>query len=536
VTAIPSFTDYADGILNLRYAHVVQGRKEKWNDIAARCIVNVMNDKVPISISEAIFEVIRDRKFIPGGRILSQAGRQYHQTDNCYCLQAEDTREGWADLAYKTTMMFMSGGGVGVDYSNLRPYGTTLSRSGGISSGPIPLIQMINGIGAAARQGGERRGAIYASLRWNHPDIDKFIKMKQIDKLEHTNISVRFDKEWHNNTLEDSWFEWSKDSAFIKTLQSACQYGDPGFQFDNDGNILRNACTEIISSDDCDSCCLGSINFAKIKDIKELVDVTNLGILFLLCNTLYTDTPHDKVRYIKEQNRRIGLGIMGIGEWFLQRGLSYGDTLVKDYDGHSWHIQNDIGNWLHTWQINCDHAALHWSNKLSINKPVATRAIAPTGTISIAAGHTTPGIEPVFHTAYQRTYNGNTGLQSTTVIDPIVEKLMKQGYDVTDIDTAYTLSETVDGIQRRIAFQAFMQQYVDNAISSTVNLPQYISGVEEKIAPILLRYLPQLRGITFYPNGAYDNQPVAPIDIKYALKNKATLQEHESCKGGSCGV
>jgi ribonucleoside-diphosphate reductase alpha chain len=186
-------------------------------------------------------------------------------------------------------------------------------------------------------------------------------------------------------------------------------------------------------------------------------------------------------------------------------------------------------------------SARKWADRFSIARPIATRAIAPTGTISIAGGLTTPGIEPVFHTAYLRTVNtlktqehGN-GYYTTPVIDPVVRKWISKGYDVRDIDTAYTLSQSVDGIERRIAFQAFMQQYVDNAISSTVNLPEYTPGIEEKISPILLRYLPFLRGITFYPNGRYDNQPVVPIDIKDALKD-GVMDQYEACKGGVCGL
>src|SRR5438132_5564675 len=146
---LSSFAQYADDITTLRYAHTVQGRKESWLEIAARAVLYVMQGEhlqgvhIPSDIQVAIFDAVCDRKFIPGGRILSQAGREYHQTDNCYTVQVEDSREGWAELAHKCTMMFMSGGGVGIDYSQIRPYGTQLQRSGGIASGPISLIEMV---------------------------------------------------------------------------------------------------------------------------------------------------------------------------------------------------------------------------------------------------------------------------------------------------------------------------------------------------------------------------------------------------------
>jgi ribonucleoside-diphosphate reductase alpha chain len=442
-------------------------------------------------------------------------------------------------------MMFMSGGGVGVDYSSIRPYGSSLHHTGGIASGPIPLIEMVNAIGASVRQGGERRGAIYASLAWDHPDITQFIAMKQDGQsLKHTNISVRFDSEWQRDI--STWNENHNTlaySTFMSTLHHACHYGDPGFQFDNDDQILRNACTEIISRDDSDSCCLGSINLANIHSVQELAEVTQLAVLFLLCNTMYTHLPTEKVKQVKVQNRRIGLGLMGIGEWFIQRQLPYGSTAGVGINLSGELLQQgSIAQWLQVWQHSSQYAADKWSDLLSINKPVAVRAIAPTGTISIAGGHTTPGIEPVFHTAYRRTYNTlkdqkhSDGYVTQDVIDPVVSKWIEQGYDVHDIDTAYTLSQSVAGIERRLAFQAFVQRYVDNAISSTINLPAYVEGVEEKIAPILLKYLPKLRGVTFYPDGRYEHQPVVPLDINTVLGKNDTVNEvYESCKGDGCG-
>lgn len=537
------FKDYATDVMNLRYSHTVWGRKESWFAITQRVCLNVLNTasyylpnkSLPKDVQSAIISVIKERKFIPGGRILSQAGREYHQTDNCFCLQAEDTREGWAELAKKTTMMFMSGGGVGCDYSSLRPYGSSLARSGGISSGPLPLIKMIDCIAAAARQGGERRGANYASLAWDHPDVKEFIEMKTDGQsLKHTNISVRFNPDFQDCLgayCHDG--KYSANEIFYSTLKHACQYGDPGFQFDWDNQILRNACTEIISKDNEDSCCLGSVNLAKIHSLHELQEVTELGVLFLLCNTLYTDCPTSNVRKVKEKNRRIGLGLMGVAEWFIQRNQYYGENqCIFDSDCMSL--------WLENYRDSSNLAAIKWADTLSIAQPVAVRAIAPTGTISTAIGHTTPGIEPVFCQAYQRTYNTlksqeyQDGFVKEVVIDPVIQKLVEEGHSVRDIDTAWSLSQNVEGIERRLAFQAFVQGFVDNAISSTVNLPQYEEGVEDTIAPVLLKYLPLLRGVTFYPDGRYDNQPVRPVDINKVLST-TRLQEHESCKLDNCG-
>ena len=532
---IPSFEEYARETMEDRYSHVVQGRLETWEQIARRVCTHIVGYNRPkaISLSKDIWKeierVIIERKFIPGGRLLSQTGRQYHQTDNCFTLRAEDTREGWADLAHKCTLMFMSGGGVGVDYSEIRPFGTPLKRSGGIASGPLPLIEMVNSIGAAARQGGERRGAIYASLPWTHQDIGHFMAMKEKPGvLSHTNISVRFDAHWRDRVMQNDAVAYQ---YFVDVVHRACRYGEPGFQFDDDDLVLRNACTETISKDDCDSCCLGSVNLARIKTLQELNEVTQLGTTFLLAATEYSHAPCPQVRVVKQHNRRIGLGLMGLAEWFLLHGMPYG------------HMQNTrLDTWLTTWKMASIAAAKAVSSQFNMAMPVGIRAIAPTGTISIAGGLTTPGIEPIFHTAYIRTSNTPvsldhpTGVRQERLIDPIVVKLLHQGYDVGNIDTAYTLSQTRAGIARRIATQAHIQQYVDQGIASTVNLPQYTPGVEDTVADVLIEYLPQLRGITFYPDGARDGQPIIPIDINDVIEHDDVEMAEVDCKGGSCGL
>ena len=174
-------TDFANSIMQLRYSHPKTGGSfETWEEIASRVVDSVFSVAPSISkdIRDAIKLIISDRKFIPGGRFLAQAGREYHQVNNCYLLRAEDSREGWGDLASKSTVMLMSGGGIGIDYSRIRERGAKLKRSGGESSGPLPLMNVINEIGRGVMSGGKRRSAIWAGLNWAHPDILDFIEMK----------------------------------------------------------------------------------------------------------------------------------------------------------------------------------------------------------------------------------------------------------------------------------------------------------------------------------------------------------------------
>lgn len=281
-------SEFANSIMELRYAWDTPGGKETWEDIANRVVSNVFAGRpVEGQIQKYIKNMIVQRKFIPGGRFLAQAGRPYHQTNNCFLLRAEDTREGWGDLLNKATVMLMSGGGIGIDYSAIRPNGAALGRSGGTSSGPIPLIRTVNEVGRGVMSGGKRRSAIWAGLRWNHPDIMDFIRLKdwvpEVRKLKEkdfdfpaagdmTNISVILDKDFfeayetfnHVNHFLAKEVYWLAVERMLKT-------GEPGFSvdFNNPNESLRNACTEIVSEDDSDVCCLGSINLGRIESLNE---------------------------------------------------------------------------------------------------------------------------------------------------------------------------------------------------------------------------------------------------------------------------
>lgn len=527
-------------IMELRYSHQKSdGTLETWEEISRRVADNVLT-VYPISktIKDAIFEIILRKKFIPGGRFLAQAGRKYHQVNNCFTLRAEDTREGWAELMKKASMMLMTGGGIGIDYSRIRPSGSKLISSGGTASGPIPLMNIINEIGRGVMSGGRRRSAIWSGLIWSHVNINDFInaknwspevrKIKEQDfnfsaTMDMTNISVILDKEFFDKF--DSNDSNAKD-VYWNTVERMCKTGEPGFSinYKNSNESLRNACSEIVSEDDCDVCCLGSINLANINSIDELEWITDLAILFLLVGTEYSDIPYYKVKEVREKNRRLGLGLMGIHEWLILRNYKYD-------------MNPELEAWLKIWKNTADNSAKKWANKFSVNIPIATRAIAPNGSISIIA-ETTSGIEPIFGVAYERRYLTPRGWKSKIIIDPVAERLINLGINPDTIEDSFILAQT--DIERRIKFQAQLQEYVDNAISSTINLPAW--GTEHNndiysFGTILYKYLPKLRGITVYPDGARGGQPLTRVDIKKVLTNKKkNYEEAESCVGGICGI
>ncbi len=517
--------------------------KESWGQTCERVVSEVLgalgynkNDEE----YQKLLKYTSQRKFIPGGRYLYSAGRELHQCNNCFLAKVDDNREGWADLLWKAGMVLQTGGGFGVDYSAVREYGAPIKKTGGIASGPVPLMQMVNEVGRGVMQGGERRSALIALLDWDHPDIEKFIhakdwapeivEMKSRDfntfaPMDMTNISVG---------LNDSFFEKYNNNdlyahkIYDKIVRNMVSTGEPGFTVNigkNSADTLRNPCGEVTSADDSDVCNLGSINFARIDDEYELEDVIKYATLFLLAGTVYSDIPYAKVDEVRSKNRRIGLGVMGIHEWLLKREWGYEPN-------------DELGNWMNTYQHDSDEWATHWAMQHNLSIPIAVRAIAPTGTIGII-GETTTGIEPIFCVAYKRRYLTEGQVwKYQYVIDPTAKRLIESGIYPDDIEDAYSLSYNVE---RRIRFQAWIQQFVDMGVSSTINLPYPITDDQEisDFKSTLIKYLPNLRGITCYPDGARGGQPLSPSTYEEANGKEGVVFEEDilaSCRNGLCGA
>ena len=451
----------------------------------------------------------------------------------------------------------MTGGGIGVDYSVYRGKGSVLQGTGGLASGPIPKMEMTNEQGRRIMQGGSRRSAIYASLRHSHPDIYDFLSAKDWEKLpvgstgftvkdlkeqdfnyhaplDMTNISVGYDTEW----LTNYWKTGEVGAVFRANVEQAMRTAEPGFSFnffDKEDETLRNACTEVTSSDDSDVCNLASLNFGRIKDVEELRDIIRLGIQFLICGTLRADLPYQKVYEVREKNRRLGLGIMGLHEWLIQRG--------EDYE-----VTPELHRWLAVYKGESTVVSQSFADSLGVSRPVATRAIAPTGSIGILAG-TTTGIEPLFAVAYKRRYLvGGNRWKYQYVVDSAAQEMIEK-YD-TDPDSIKTALDLANDYEKRMAFQADVQDYVDMSISSTINPPAWGSRGNNpdtlpRFTETLAKYAHRLRGFTCYPDGARGGQPLTPVPYSEAVNKlgeefEEHVETHDICEitqsGGVCGA
>jgi ribonucleoside-diphosphate reductase alpha chain len=546
---------FSEDIFKHKYAH---HGCETWSSLASVLVDDVCSPYLKEDEKDQLKEYITDLKFIPGGRYLYYAGRPNKFFNNCYLLRAEeDTREDWANLSWKAESCLMTGGGIGVDYSVYREEGRVLSGTGGLASGPIPKMMMINEIGRRVMQGGSRRSAIYASLNWKHADVEKFLVSKNwydmpvgntgftigqvkeqdfnfVAPLDMTNISVNYDTEW----LINYWETGDVGTTFKQNVQQALRTAEPGFSFnffDKENETLRNACTEVCSADDSDVCNLGSINLGRVDNLQEFKDIVTLATKFLMCGTFKAKLPYEKVYDVRIKNRRLGLGLMGMHEWLIKRNSKY-------------EVTPELHKWLGVYKGVSDEVSKKTANEFNCTIPVANRAIAPTGSIGILAG-TSTGVEPIFAVAYKRRYlKGGTRWHYQYVVDSAAQELIDlYGANPEKIESALDLAEDY---QRRIKFQADVQDYVDMSISSTINLPAWGSKLNnedtvDSFTDVLASYAHRLRGFTVYPDGCRGGQPLTSVPYAEAVDKlgeefEEGLETHDICDitghGGSCGV
>jgi len=418
-------------------------------------------------------------------------------------------------------------------------------------------MEMINSIGSRIMQGGNRRSAIYASLNWQHGDAESFLKAKDWHSmpvgstgkslwdikvedfnfpapLDMTNISLNYDTDWLLSYMETG----EVGDTFRKNVAQALRTSEPGFSFnffENENDTLRNACCEVVSDSDSDVCNLGSINLGRIESLAEFKTIVELSTKFLLCGTLRAKLPYEKVYDIREKNRRLGLGLMGMHEWLLSRRYSY-------------EVTPELHNWLSVYKGVSNKISKEFADELGISRPVANRSIAPTGSIGILAG-TSTGIEPIFAVAYKRRYlKGDKKWMYQYVVDNAAQELIdRYGVNPDDVESAMDLAPQYE---KRIKFQADVQDYVDMAISSTINLPAWGTKYNNEdtvddFAKCLASYAHRLRGFTCYADASRGGQPITGVPYSEAVTKlgdefEEHIETHDICeiggKGGSCGV
>ena len=508
--------------------------------------------------NEAIKILIIEKKFIPGGRILSNRGITDTRVtySNCYVITPpEDNIESIFESRKKLARTYSYGGGCGIDLSKLAPAGAKVHNQAEQTTGAVSFMQGYSQTTEEIGQAG-RRGALMISLDCHHPDLLNFIDAKTSpDAVTKANISVRVtddfmeavinDKEWVMSFTRPETGETITKSArakeiFEKLCKNNWDWGEPGILFwdtVSNYNLLEFDDTfEYAGVNPCaeeplpagGSCLLSSINlsaFVKDKefDFDDFGETVANGVIYL--NEVLEEGlslhPLDEQRQSVADWRQIGLGIMGLADMFIKMELPYDSEQARLLCEKIGLVMAD--NALYTSAFLAGHAGSYNNYKSCVQKSEflknntceSTRetieayglrnsqllTIAPTGTISTMLG-ISGGIEPIFANSYTRKTESLHGHDEYyKVYTPIVKEYMDEHgiKDETELPNWFCTSSTISPLNR-VLMQGVWQKHIDASISSTVNLPEEatIDDVEEIY---LNAWKEGLKGITIFRNG-----------------------------------
>lgn len=540
-------------------------------------------------LSDRFYNAITNCQFMPNSPTLMNAGRELGQLAACFVLPIEDSLEGIFETIKNTALIHQSGGGTGFSFSRLRPKNDVVHSTMGISSGPVSFMEVFNAATEAVKQGGTRRGANMGILRVDHPDILEFIDCKaDNNKLNNFNISVaitdKFMEAYFNNKDYDLVNPHTKKTTgklnakfvFDKIVDSAWRNGEPGIVFIDTMNYdnptpqigaieSTNPCGEVPLLP-YEACNLGSINLNKmVKENNDgtcsvdwdlLAKTTRTAIRFLDNIITINKYPLPQIAEMVNNNRKIGLGIMGWADMLMKIGISYaseqGTKLASqiiefiDYESKCESIElskergrfanfkgsiYDSEHYLYNKYKDksagkiSDEQWKELDNKIKKFgiRNATTTCIAPTGTISMIAG-ASGGIEPLFGLVFSRLILDNTEMLE---INPIFknymikhnlysEELMKKIAIDGSIAHINNIPENVKKIfvtahdvtpYWHVKMQAAFQLHTDNAVSKTVNFVESATRDDIK-ETYILAYKSHLKGITVYRNNSRTFQPM----------------------------
>lgn len=500
-------------------------------------------------IEEGFYQQIINLRLIPSSPILMSAGTASPYCPACYVLSPNDTLEDIMMTLGRAMIVQKSGGGVGLDFSDIRGGGSPVAGTGGVASGPLPFMTMYNSASEAVKQGGRRRGALMAVLRVDHPDIMDFIEAKtNIGTFSHFNFSVAVTDFFMNAVEKDETYTLidSKSDRPVRSLRAkdvlhriaecAHQCGDPGVIFIDEINrhnplptliTATNSCGEQ-PLESCGVCCLASINLSvHVKDSEIdwqlLRDTTQAGVR-LLDNVIDASIyPLPENEMAAKRTRKIGLGIMGLAHMLAKIGIPYdsdeavtmAEKLMAFISSHALQASRELAKQRGPFP---DFGESIYAKRGELPLRNATRTtVAPTGTISIIA-NTSSSIEPIFAVAYTRKALSD---RNFSVIDPVFKEIAKARGIYND-KLAEKVAETgsvqnIDGVPddlktifktayeipagRHVKMQAAIQRHCENGVSKTVNISS--SATVKDIEQIfLLAYGLKCKGITIFRQGS----------------------------------
>jgi len=582
----PKLTVNALEVLRKRY--LLRNEEGRTVEIPARMFMRVARaiakvdgkyGRSPKESERIFYEMMARAEFLPNSPTLFNAGTALGQLSACFVLPVEDSLESIFVAVKNMALIEKSGGGVGFDFSRLRPKGDMVKSTKGVASGPVSFMRVFNSATEVIKAGGKRRGAMMGVLRADHPDIIEFITSKQKPGvLSNFNVSVAVTDDFMKKVEEDGeyWLINPRNKGKVRRLKaenvwslmakSAWESGDPGVIFLDEINrhnptpkIGRIEATNPCGEEPLlpyESCNLGSVNLSRMVENgkvnwSKLRETVRNAVLFLDNVIDANRFPLKQIEEMTMANRKIGLGVMGFADMLIKLGIAYdseealrlAEKLMRFVTGEARQKSVELGEERGSFP-NFDRSV--WKDKYSGMRNATITTIAPTGSISIIAGCSS-GIEPLFAVSFMRKVLEGTRLFE---INPLFEMTAKErGFYSAGLLEEIARTGSVQGIKGvpddvkmvfvtaldikpewHVKMQAAFQKYTDNAVSKTVNLPQE-ARVEDVEKVFWLAYRLKCKGITVY---RYGSKPEQVLNIGEIKTEKKRFVAAESEFAGGC--
>jgi ribonucleoside-diphosphate reductase alpha chain len=529
-----------------------RGIADSWARVAASLAMAEAPER-RIAAAQSFALALKDHRFLPAGRILAGAGTGRSVTlFNCFVMGTiPDSMDGIFSALREAALTLQQGGGIGYDFSTLRPKGAPVAGVGADASGPVSFMEVWDAMCRTIMSAGSRRGAMMATLACDHPDIEDFIEAKRTSgRLSNFNLSVLVNDAFMTAVADDS--DWvlrfqGKPHRTVKArhlwdriMRSTYDYAEPGVIFIDRINEQNNLsyCETISATNPCGeqplppygACLLGSINLAKLVrnpfeedahlNLDGLADLVTTAIRMLDNAIDVSRFPLEAQRQEAIAKRRIGLGVTGLADALIFCRVRYGSS--------------ESVKLIQSWLAALSHAAYRASIELAREKgafplfdaaeyltrphilalPDDIRArlaqhgirnalltsIAPTGTISLLAGNVSSGVEPVFAFSYTRKVLQPNGSKREEKVEDYAVRAFRARFGEDAALPDYFVNAQTLKPEDHLAVQAAAQPFIDSAISKTINVPASISFQAFKDV-YLAAYRDGCKGCTTYrPN------------------------------------
>ncbi|MDC0738845.1 adenosylcobalamin-dependent ribonucleoside-diphosphate reductase [Cognatishimia sp. SS12] len=498
--------------------------EDSWRRIA-RDLAKV--EKKPEEWEDKFYAALEDFKYLPAGRITAGAGTARKVTlFNCFVMGTiPDSMSGIFDMLKEAALTMQQGGGIGYDFSTIRPKGSDVKGVAADASGPLSFMDVWDAMCRTIMSAGSRRGAMMATMRCDHPDIENFITAKSDPaRLRMFNMSVLVTDDFMEAVKADGSWELLFDNKVYKTvnardlwnkiMQNTYDQAEPGVIFIDRINKANNLnyVEQIAATNPCGeqplppygACLLGSINlarlvsdpFEKAAELNEaaLTDLVTTAVRMMDNVVDASNFPLEQQAQEAQAKRRIGLGVTGLADALLMLGLKYGseeaaaqtETWMKAIAHASYKASVELAKEKGAFPLfdadkYVDGGMVQYLDedlKAEIREHGIRNAlltsIAPTGTISLYAGNVSSGIEPVFAYAYTRKVLQKDGSRTEEEVVDYAVKLWREKFGDKELPDYFVNAQTLAPLDH-VRMQAAAQKWIDSSISKTINCPEDIS-------------------------------------------------------------